>query len=367
LTGIRLSIYCIEIIKSKDNAKRPKRAKFSITFLTLDLKWVKLLTKEIRLEVKNLRTYFFTDEGISKAVDGVDFQVFSGETLGIVGESGCGKSVTSLSIMRLISSPPGRIMEGEINFNGVDLTKLETKELNKVRGKEIAMIFQEPMTSLNPLFTIGEQITENILKHENVGKKKAVERAIEMLKKVGIPLPEQRINEYPHQLSGGMRQRAMIAMALSCHPQLLIADEPTTALDVTIQAQILELINELKKKSDMSVIMITHNLGVIAEMANRVAVMYAGEVVEYAAVNDLFQNPLHPYTWGLMNAIPRLNREVEMLYTISGVVPSATDFPAGCRFHPRCQFADQRCQLEHPILGEIGKGHMIRCWKKSCS
>ncbi|MFP4016458.1 MAG: ABC transporter ATP-binding protein [Halanaerobiales bacterium] len=318
--------------------------------------------KEKLLELKNLKTYFYTESGVAQAVDGVNFEIYPGETLGVVGESGCGKSVTSLSVMRLIPEPPGKIEDGEIIFKGRDLTKLSNAEMRKIRGNEISMIFQEPMTSLNPVFTIGNQISEAIMLHKDVNKKEAMAQSVEMLKKVGIPLPEQRINEYPHQLSGGMRQRVMIAMALSCNPELLIADEPTTALDVTIQAQILDLMNELKEKFHMSIMMITHDLGVIAEVCDRVAVMYAGKVVEYTDVKTLFKNPRHPYTWGLMNSIPKLDEEVERLTAIPGIVPSALDFPEGCRYNTRCPMAQERCFKEEPELVEVEDGHKARCF-----
>jgi peptide/nickel transport system ATP-binding protein/oligopeptide transport system ATP-binding protein len=314
------------------------------------------------LELKNLKTYFFTEEGVSKAVDGVNFEIYPGETLGVVGESGCGKSVTSLSVMRLIPEPPGKIVEGEILFKGRDITRLSQAEMRKIRGNEISMIFQEPMTSLNPVFTIGDQISEAIIIHKNVSKKEAMEQSVEMLRKVGIPLPEQRVHEYPHQLSGGMRQRVMIAMALSCDPELLIADEPTTALDVTIQAQILDLMNSLKDKFNMSIMMITHDLGVIAEICDRVAVMYAGKIVEYTDVKTLFASPKHPYTWGLMNSIPRMDKEVERLTAIPGIVPSSLDFPEGCKYNTRCPLADEKCIAEEPEIEEVEKGHKVRCW-----
>lgn len=320
------------------------------------------MAKEKLLEVKNLKTYFYTESGVAQAVDSVDFEIYPGETLGVVGESGCGKSVTSLSIMRLIPEPPGKIVEGEIFFKGQDLIKLNEKEMRDIRGNEISMIFQEPMTSLNPVFTIGDQISETIILHKKVSKKEAMRQSVEMLQKVGIPLPEQRVHEYPHQLSGGMRQRVMIAMALSCNPELLIADEPTTALDVTIQAQILDLMNGLKSNLDMSIMMITHDLGVIAEVCDRVAVMYAGKVVEYTDVKTLFNNPRHPYTWGLMNSIPRLEEEVERLTAIPGIVPSALNFPEGCRYNTRCPMAQERCFKEEPALTEVEDGHQARCF-----
>ena len=323
---------------------------------------VKILSKEKLIDVSNLKTHFFTEEGVVKAVDGVDYEIYPGETIGIVGESGCGKSVTSLSIMRLIESPPGRIVDGSIMFGGKDLTQLPQKEMRKIRGNDISMIFQEPMTSLNPVYTVGDQIAEAILLHKDVNKKQARQQSIEMLRKVGIPLPEQRVDEYPHQLSGGMRQRVMIAMALSCDPQLLIADEPTTALDVTIQAQILDLMNDLKDRLGMAIMMITHDLGVIAEVADRIAVMYAGKVVEYTDAESLFANPKHPYTWGLMHSIPRLDKTVEKLYAIPGMVPSPLDFPKGCKYNTRCELADEKCIDGEPPLEEMEDGHEVRCW-----
>jgi len=313
------------------------------------------------LSVRNLKTYFQTEDGEVPAVDGVSFDLEAGETLGIVGESGCGKSVTSLSIMRLIPSPPGRIAGGEIIFDGEDLLKKTPAEMRKIRGNEISMIFQEPMTSLNPVFTIGDQIMEAIILHQKLSKKEARERAIEMLRLVGIPSPEQRVDEYPHQLSGGMRQRVMIAMALSCNPRLLIADEPTTALDVTIQAQILELLQRLQEEFGMAIIMITHDLGVVAGMVDRVIVMYAGKVVEEAPVRELFRNPLHPYTIGLLGSIPKLHQAQERLQTIEGVVPSPFNMPRGCRFHPRCPYARPACEEAQPPLMELAPGHFAAC------
>lgn len=321
------------------------------------------LSKEALVNVKNLKTYFYTEEGVVKAVDGVDYEIYPGETLGIVGESGCGKSVTSLSIMRLIESPPGKIVAGEINFQDKDLIKIPEKEMRKIRGNDISMIFQEPMTSLNPVYTVGDQIIEAIMLHKGVDRKEARKQAIDMLKKVGIPLPEQRVDEYPHQLSGGMRQRVMIAMALSCDPKLLIADEPTTALDVTIQAQILELMNSLKESYGMSIMMITHDLGVIAEVSDRVAVMYAGKVVEYTDVDTLFEDPKHPYTWGLMNSIPKLDKDVDRLEAIPGSVPSPLNFPEGCKFNTRCPLAEGKCYDEEPPLEDATEGHKVRCWR----
>ena len=318
-------------------------------------------SKQPLLKVNNLKTYFFTDDGVVKAVDGVNFEVYPGETLGIVGESGCGKSVTSLSILRLLDEK-GKIVDGEIIFEGKDLVKLDENEMREIRGNDIAMIFQEPMVALNPVYTVGDQIMEAIILHQKVHKDEARKIAIDMLRKVGIPEPEKRVDEYPHELSGGMRQRAMIAMALSCHPKLLIADEPTTALDVTIQAQILELMKQLQKDLGMAIIMITHDLGVIAEISDRVAVMYAGKMVEYTDVKRLFKNPKHPYTWALLNAIPRLDIEQERVFSIPGVVPDALHFPSGCKFHTRCEFATEKCRNEEPGLIEIEDGHFVACW-----
>ncbi len=317
------------------------------------------------LELKGLKTYFFTDEGVVRAVDGVDLHIDKGETLGIVGESGCGKTVTALSVMKLIPMPPGRIVEGQILYLGRDLVTLPPGQMRKVRGKEISMVFQEPMTSLNPVFTIGEQIAEAIRLHEGLGRRAAMDKTVEMLKIVHMANPERRVKEYPHQLSGGMRQRVMIAMALSCNPKLLIADEPTTALDVTIQAQILELLNELKSKLGMAVMLITHDMGVIAETAQRVMVMYAGKVVEEAPVKDLFKEPLHPYTQGLLRSIPRIDlaaTKKQRLEAIPGVVPNLLEAPPGCRFTPRCQFAKAVCAEKDPVLKEIKPGHKVSCW-----
>ncbi len=326
----------------------------------------KSLMAERLLEVKNLKTYFFTDEGIVRAVDGVDLHVDKAETLGVVGESGCGKSVTALTIMRLIPQPPGRIVEGEIRYNGQNLLELPPPQMRKVRGKEISMIFQEPMTSLNPVFTVGEQIAEALRLHEKLGRREAMEKTVEMLRLVHIPNAERRVKEYPHQLSGGMRQRVMIAMALSCNPKLLIADEPTTALDVTIQAQILELLNELKARFRMSVMLITHDMGVIAETAQRVVVMYAAKVAEQAPVTELFKEPLHPYTQGLLRSIPRIDlaaTQKRRLETIPGVVPTIKgDVPPGCRFAPRCPYAMAVCTEKDPILKEVRPGHKVSCW-----
>ena len=323
------------------------------------------MTTEPLLKVINLKTYFFTDEGVVKAVDDVDLEIYKGETLGIVGESGCGKSVTALSILRLIPSPPGKIVGGQILFRGQELLKLSNSEMRKIRGNEISMIFQEPMTSLNPVFTIGNQIAEAIQLHQGLSKKASLEKAVDMLKLVGIPSPERRVKEYPHQLSGGMRQRAMIAMALSCNPSLLIADEPTTALDVTIQAQILDLMTNLKKDFDMAVMLITHDLGIIAETAARVVVMYAGKVVEEADVYSIFEDPKHPYTQGLLRSIPRpdlgMTKEAR-LQEIPGIVPSLAELPQGCAFNPRCPKVMDICRKETPELKEVKPGHKVRCW-----
>jgi len=313
------------------------------------------------LEIKDLRTYFYLDEGVAKAVDGVSFEVDQGETLGLVGESGCGKSVSALSIMRLIPDPPGRIAGGEILLGGKNVLSLSDEKMREIRGNEVSMIFQEPMTSLNPVFTCGSQIEEAIILHQKVSKREARRKAVEMLHLVGIPAPEQRVEEYPHQLSGGMRQRVMIAMALSCHPSLLLADEPTTALDVTIQAQILELLARLQEELNMAVIMITHDLGVIAEVADRVAVMYAGKIVEYAGVKEIFGVPLHPYTRGLLKSIPKLTESKERLAVIPGVVPNPLEFPRGCKFHPRCALAIDACRDPEPELRQLNPGHWARC------
>jgi peptide/nickel transport system ATP-binding protein len=318
------------------------------------------------LDVKNLKTYFFTDEGVVRAVDGVDLHIDKGETLGVVGESGCGKSVTALSIMKLIPQPPGKIVEGEILYNGISLVSLPPNKMRKIRGKEISMVFQEPMTSLNPVFTCGEQIAEALRLHEGLGRREAMDKTVDMLKLVHIPNAERRVKEYPHQLSGGMRQRIMIAMALSCNPKLLIADEPTTALDVTIQAQILELLNELKAKLKMAVMLITHDMGVIAETAQRVVVMYAAKVAEEASVGELFKEPLHPYTQGLLRSIPRIDlaaTERRRLETIPGTVPTLRgDIAPGCRFAPRCPFVKTVCTEKDPVLKEVKPGHKVSCW-----
>jgi oligopeptide/dipeptide ABC transporter ATP-binding protein len=319
------------------------------------------------LQVENLRTYFRTDAGVARAVDGVSFHVNPGETLGIVGESGSGKSVTSLSVMRLIPQPPGRIEPGSrILFRGAggveDLATATEARMRQIRGNDIAMIFQEPMTSLNPVFTVGEQIMESLRLHQKLGKRDARDRAIEMLQLVGIPIPDQRVDEYPHQLSGGMRQRVMIAMALACDPKLLIADEPTTALDVTIQAQILELLNRLQEELGMSIILITHDLGVVAETCDRVIVMYAGQVFEEGPVNDIFHDPQNPYTEGLLRSMPKLGEEVERLAVIPGVVPAPTSWPTGCRFAERCPYGWEKTEREDPPLFDIGGGRRNKCW-----
>jgi len=318
------------------------------------------------LEVKNLRTGFRTDDGDVVAVDDISFKLEKGKTLGIVGESGCGKSVTSLSIMRLISTPPGRILGGEILFEGRDLLKLSESEMRQIRGNQISMIFQEPMTSLNPVFTVGNQIAEAIELHQSgLTRNQVIERTIEMLKLVGIPEPEKRINAYPHQLSGGMRQRIMIAMALSCHPKLLIADEPTTALDVTIQAQILDLIQRLQKEMGSSMILITHDLGVVAETSDDVAVMYAGKIVEHGSVNDIFERPKHRYTKGLLNSIPHFEsgKRRHRLETIPGMVPSLLNLSSGCRFHERCSAAQEKCRTKAPALETFSEGsHKAACF-----
>jgi len=316
------------------------------------------------LQIRGLKTQFATDHGTIHAVDGVDLAIARGETLGVVGESGCGKSVTAMSVMKLIASPPGRIAAGQILWEGRDLVPLEPEEMYKLRSKEIAIVFQEPMTSLNPVYAIGDQIAEVIRLHQNVGRREALDRAVEMLKLVRIAQPERRINDYPHQFSGGMRQRVMIAMALSCSPKLLIADEPTTALDVTIQAQILDLLSELQSKMGMAVMLITHAMGVIAESAQRVVVMYAGKVVEEAPVADLFREPLHPYTQGLIRSIPRIDTaatEKKRLEVIGGVVPNLLDPPPGCRFAPRCKFARADCLDVTPPLREVRPGHKVAC------
>jgi oligopeptide transport system ATP-binding protein len=315
------------------------------------------------LEVKNLRTYFFGYEGTVKAVDGVSFDVHEGETLGLVGESGCGKSVSALSILRLIPNPPGEIVDGEIFFEGRDLLKLSDEEIRKVRGNRIAMIFQEPMTSLNPVLTIGRQIAEPMEVHRNMPLKEALEKAKELLGKVQIADSGTRVRDYPHQFSGGMRQRAMIAMGLGCNPPLIIADEPTTALDVTVQAQLLELLKNLTRDFSMALIIITHNLGVVARYADRVNVMYAGKIVEKGTAHDIYENPSHPYTIGLMASVPQLDQDVKKkLVPIRGQPPNLANVPEGCAFHPRCNYAVERCRKETPQLASVGKNHEKACW-----
>ncbi len=319
---------------------------------------------ESLLKVAGLKTHFYTDEGVVKAVDGVDFGVRRGETLGIVGESGCGKSVTALSIMRLVPDPPGRIVSGEIRFEDQDLTELDQMAMRKIRGNKISMIFQEPMTSLNPVFTIGYQVAETIKLHQGLSKKAALDKAVEMLQTVGISSPERRIHEYPHQMSGGMRQRVMIAMALSCNPGLLLADEPTTALDVTIQAQILDLMNKLKEEFGAAIVLITHDLGVIAEMAQYVIVMYTGRIVERSDVDAIFEDSLHPYTKGLLGSVPSEDIIVnkKKLQEIKGIVPNLAELPPGCPFHPRCPEKMDICIEKIPRLFEPKKDHEVACW-----
>jgi peptide/nickel transport system ATP-binding protein len=320
------------------------------------------------LEVDRLKTHFFTRDGIVRAVDGISFSVAPGETLAVVGESGCGKSVTSLSILRLIASPPGRIVEGAIRFQGEDLLKLSERRMRDIRGNEISMVFQEPMTSLNPVLSIGRQITETLIVHRGYDAQAARARAIEMLRLVGIPAPAQRIGQYPHELSGGMRQRVMIAMALACDPKLLIADEPTTALDVTVQAQILDLMRALKARTGTAIILITHSLGVVAEMAQRVVVMYGGRKVEEAPVEALFARPRHPYTRALLGSVPRLGSSLAgngkaRLAEIEGVVPALKEAIPGCIFAPRCGFAMEQCRQSYPPLEEKAPGHSVACWR----
>jgi len=320
------------------------------------------------LDIDNLQTHFFTSGGVVRAVDGVSYNVKSGETLGVVGESGCGKSVTALSVLRLVASPPGRIVGGAIHFDGCNLLDLGEAEMEAIRGNDISMIFQEPMTSLNPLLTIGRQIGEAMVQHRGLSWHEAMDEATEMLRRVHIPEPERRVHAYPHQLSGGMRQRAMIAMALSCNPKLLIADEPTTALDVTIQAQILDLMRELQQKTGTAIVLITHDMGVVAENADRVIVMYAGRKVEEASADDLFDMPLHPYTKGLLGSVPNLEvaahlrKQRARLSEIKGIVPSLADLPQGCTFAPRCRFATDQCHAAYPPLEERRPGHWVACW-----
>ncbi|SFQ94766.1 ABC transporter ATP-binding protein [Desulfoscipio geothermicus] len=313
------------------------------------------------LNVEDLKTHFFLDDGVVPAVDGVSFHLRKGETLAVVGESGSGKSITSLSIMRLVPAPPGRIVGGRITFAGEDLLAKSEKEMRDVRGNRISMIFQEPMTSLNPVYRVGDQIAESLVLHKRMKKKEALEQAVEMLRLTGIPSPEKRVRDFPHQMSGGMRQRVMIAMALCCQPELLIADEPTTALDVTIQAQILELMQELQRQMNTSIILITHDLAVVAEVADRAVVMYCGKVVEEAPVAELFENPLHPYTRGLLNSIPRLDENVDRLFMIDGVVPNMLRLPPGCAFAPRCPEAREHCRETAPRLTRVAPGRLVSC------
>ncbi len=312
------------------------------------------------LEIMNLQTYFYTEDGVAKAVDGIDFEIQKKETLGIVGESGCGKSVTSLSVLQLVS-PPGKIVGGSICFDGENLLGKTEPQMRKIRGNDISMIFQEPMTSLNPVYTVGDQIGEVLRLHRGMSKNEAEEKTVDLLDLVGIPAPRGCLKDYPHQLSGGMRQRVMIAMALACEPKLLIADEPTTALDVTIQAQILELMKDIKESLQMSIMLITHDLGVVSEMADRVYVMYAGKGMEYAPAEVLFHEPLHPYTLGLLLSMPDMESNNESLYNIPGTVPSMFDMPGGCRFWPRCEKAMDICRIEEPGMYRIGDNHSVRC------
>jgi peptide/nickel transport system ATP-binding protein len=316
------------------------------------------------LDIRGLKTHFATDDGMIQSVDGVDLRIGRGETVCVVGESGCGKTVTALSVLKLIPMPPGKIVAGEIFWQGRDLVPLDAGEMSKIRSKEIAIVFQEPMTSLNPVYTVGEQIAEVVRLHEGLGRREATDKAVDMLKLVHIPNPGKRVHDYPHQFSGGMRQRVMIAMALSCNPKLLIADEPTTALDVTIQAQILEILQEMKSRLGMALMLITHAMGVVAETAQRVVVMYAGKVVEEASVGELFANPRHPYTQGLIRSIPRIDTAAThkvRLEAIAGVVPSLLRPAPGCRFAPRCRFASAICRAEQPALREVAPGHKVAC------
>ncbi len=314
------------------------------------------------IEVRNLKTYFYTDEGTVKAVDDISFKIKEKETFAIVGESGCGKSITAMSMMRLIPSPPGKIESGKIIFKGTDLLKLDKNAIRNIRGNQISVIFQEPMTSLNPVFTVGDQIEEVLILHKHLSKKEARKVTIEMLSIVRIPRAEEIVDCYPHELSGGMRQRVMIAMAISCNPKLLIADEPTTALDVTIQAQILDIMRELKEKFNTSIMLITHDLGVVAEMADYVVVMYAGKIIEQAPVLKLYKNPKHPYTIGLLKSKPVINQIQDKLYSIPGQVPDPLEMPEGCYFNPRCSMAKDICRIKKPNLMKVEEGHSVSCW-----
>ncbi|OFW08373.1 MAG: peptide ABC transporter ATP-binding protein [Acidobacteria bacterium RIFCSPLOWO2_12_FULL_59_11] len=315
------------------------------------------------LEVRDLRTHFFTQEGVVKAVDGITYDLQEGETMGLVGESGCGKSVSSLSLMRLVADPPGKIVGGEIEFQGRDILKMPEDEMLSIRGNRMAMIFQEPMTSLNPVLTIGRQLSETLELHRGMDKQASRKRSVELLQMVGIPEADSRIDDYPHQFSGGMRQRVMIAMALSCDPKLLLADEPTTALDVTIQAQVLEVMKKLATETGTAVIIITHNLGVVARYAERINVMYAGKIIERSTAREVFKNPAHPYTLGLLHSVPRLDEAIkEKLDPIEGLPPDLVDLPPGCAFVPRCRFAKEKCTQEYPPLASVGKEHVAACW-----
>ncbi len=319
------------------------------------------MSSDVLLDIKDLKTYFYTEDGVVKAVDGIDLSIRKKETMAIVGESGCGKTVTSLSVMRLVPNPPGKIIQGSIHFDNRNLLELSESEMRAIRGSEISMIFQDPMSSLNPVFSVGHQIAEAILNHQDVDEFEAMERAAQMMELVGIPDPDIRIKDYPHLFSGGMRQRVMIAMALSCNPKMLVADEPTTALDVTIQAQVLELMKNLKQHLNTSIMYITHNLGVVAELCDQVAVMFAGNIVERSDVRTIFKNPQHPYTIALLSSIPRIDKRILRLEVIRGFVPNLINPPTGCRFHPRCRFAFDRCPAEVPGTYEIEPGHVVRC------
>ena len=318
---------------------------------------------DIVLQVDDLRTYFRTRWGTVKAVDGISFYLRRGETLGIVGESGSGKSVTMLSLMRLVPSPPGEIVSGKIVLDGEDLVPLSDRDMNRVRGRKIALIIQDPMTSLNPVFTIGNQVTEAIRIHQNIPRRSVLDQALDVLRKVNIPAAESRVKDYPHQMSGGMRQRVVGAIGISCQPQVLIADEPTTSLDVTIQAQYLKLLKELQQDSDMSLIFITHDFGIVAKMCDRVAVMYAGRIVEQGSVRDIFNNPSHPYTEALRASVPRMEEDVDRLYSIEGQPPPLHDLPVGCSFADRCQYVMDRCREEYPIRATVAEGHEASCWR----